>query len=291
MTPVDLLLAKTKFAIYICSLPNEHGASGEQHVLTRNKDTIKAFIKRHDKPGRGLFFCVSTIEGSKRNKANARECCFLHADIDFKDTTEEILERVCKWLPPTIIVRSGNGAHMYWAFDKPAKCSSRIETMLKQITRIAGGDKAVTHQAALLRLPGSHNSKKRGWKLVTEKTTGPRYALKKLSTILDKSRPLAPDKAIDFFEQHGEQYKAPIDVAERLSLMEYHGSGDSSIHTTQLSCVASLANHGMDEDEVINVIIPETKTAARRLHWNWPMEEMKLRKMYRSWIAKKKSGA
>ena len=82
------LLNNTTGSAYVCSLPNAKDGDdvGERNVLTRDLDRIEEFSQKWDKKGRGLFFCVSTMQPQKaRNKANAVEAVMLHVDTDAND--------------------------------------------------------------------------------------------------------------------------------------------------------------------------------------------------------------
>jgi hypothetical protein len=170
----------TEAPVYICSLANDRDDSKEpteRHVSTRDSAEVDAFIAKWDRPGRGMFFCVSTIrQGMKRNKENVAEIPGLWADVDFKDVADDrdtILRRV-KALPkpPSIIVSSGNGLHLYWQFKEALKINvvdgaetiERVEAALKQLADLCGGDMKLTQVAALMRVPGTHNSKRGEWK-------------------------------------------------------------------------------------------------------------------------------
>jgi hypothetical protein len=164
--------------VYVCSLPNEKGdpnEPGERHIATRDSNEATAFITKWDRPGRGLYICASTIKpGMVRNKDNVAELCGLWADVDFKDVADDretILRRVKALpLPPAIIVSSGHGYHCWWPFKEPLPATpeniERVEAALKLLADLVGGDMKVTQVAALMRLPGSHNSKYGEWKHV-----------------------------------------------------------------------------------------------------------------------------
>jgi hypothetical protein len=156
----------TEQPVYICSLANDRDDSKEpteRHVATREGKEVDAFIAKWDRTGRGLFFCVSTIKpGAIRNKDNVVEIPGLWADVDFKDVIDDeatILRRV-KALPkpPSIIVRSGNGLHLYWRFKESltvnivdgAETIERVEAALKQLADLCGGDMKLTQVAALI---------------------------------------------------------------------------------------------------------------------------------------------
>jgi hypothetical protein len=122
------LFAHTSVPVYLCSFPNKRDDDkqpGERHVSTRKPSQVMSFLKKWDKPGRGLFFCVGTVKaGAKRNKANIVETIGLHADIDFKNldgnlTRDEVVRKlVMLTCPPSVIVFSGGGLHCYWLFKE-----------------------------------------------------------------------------------------------------------------------------------------------------------------------------
>lgn len=299
MSPLTYLLQSTKHTVYLCSLGNDN-VGKERRLVTRDPRAIKKFIAEEDAPKRGLYFCTSTIKGNSRNKAATQECRFLHADIDFKDLAAsvditEVSTKLQETMPPNTVVFSGNGIHAYWFLDKTLVADEAVDILLKRLATVVSGDKAVTHRAALLRLPGSHNTKKGSWKEVRAFTIHKKpYTLKQLDTWLATAKPLFPPPSIsikpdrfDAFIEYGKKNRARIDVVSRLNAMEYQGSADTSIHLTQLSCVASLASRDYDEDEVVDIVVAKTQRAAEGLRWNWTLEERKIRRMYRSWLSKK----
>jgi hypothetical protein len=167
----------TEMPVHFCSLGNERdGKHSPRTLITRNPDEVASFIKKFDLAERGLFYCVSTLKPGleKRNKENIAETSMLHADIDLKDvseTVDEIIEKL-KLLkyPPSAIVASGNGVHAYWLLTEciinPFESGEmdRIEADLRQLADLIGGDLSVCEIARVMRLPGSHNSKKGVWK-------------------------------------------------------------------------------------------------------------------------------
>ena len=74
--------------------------------------------------------------------------------------------------------------------------------------------------------------------------------------------------------------------------MRYQGSGDTSIHQTQLAVSAALLNRGVAVDEVVATILAATRTAAgdAGARWNWHHEERDVRKMCETWQRKKTNG-
>ena len=78
-------------------------------------------------------------------------------------------------MPPSELRNSGHGCHPVWRFkeavstDDPSEMARAIE-LLKRLTAFLCGDMAVAHPAALLREPGTHNSKNDEWLEVTYAT-------------------------------------------------------------------------------------------------------------------------
>jgi len=312
---IERLFSIAEQPVYVCSLPNEKNdpsEPGERHVATRDAGDVTKSIEKWDRAKRGLYICVSTIKaGMARKKDGVAEICFLFADIDFKDIIDdrETVVRRLKSLkhPPSIIVHSGNGLHCYWLFNESltvnvidgAETIERVEAALKLLCDMVGGDQSVTQVAALMRLPGTHNSKHDEWKPVEviERNDG-RFELDDLETMISETSPivlrkLRPDQTgeVNQFTQIAASmsFKPPIDVEQRLAAMLYMGGGDAAIHVTQLAVSASLLNHGIDVDEVVRLVLDATKAAAGDYgaRWNWRREENAIRRMCATWQKKR----
>jgi len=297
------------------SLANEKGdptEPDERHVTTRDIEDVTGFLSKWNRPKRGSFFCVATLQpNTRRNKDNACEICGLHADIDFKDVIDDeatILRRLGQLLlPPSWIVNSGNGYHCYWAFKESIRINivdghetiERIEAALKLLCDLVGGDFKVCHVAALMRMPGTHNSKRDEWKPVTVvESTGHRYELDDIETMLSETSPIVLRKERptsktagenDAFAKYASEHKLPIDVGQRLKAMSYMAGGEAAVHTTQLSVSASMLSSGCTIDEVVAVVLGATRLAAGSYgeRWNWKYEEKHtIRGMCESWLRK-----
>jgi hypothetical protein len=296
----------TEQPVFVCSLDNERNGSPPESRLTRDEPSIKNFVETKDRPGRGLFYCVGTLaEGSKsRSKETVAETVGLHVDVDLKDVddTKGDVERKLKTLahPPSIIVSSGHGFHCYWLFKEAINSQGerdRIEAALKQLADLVAGDMQVAHIVALMRLPGTHNTKRGEWLSVEIiEQNDRRYELDNLEEWLSETSPviLRKDRPAQFPETdpwsavNSLGFKPPIDVEKRLKAMSYMGGGDAAIHTTQLSVSASMLIAGNTIDHVVEVILAATKAAAVGYgeRWNWRREENAIRKMCADWIKK-----
>jgi hypothetical protein len=304
--------ADTEDPVFFCSLPqtrDDPTEVGQRPLRIRDVDVVAKFVQKWDRPKRALYFAVNTLRqgATERRKETISEIAVLHADIDYKNVDAgpaEICARVKELrLLPTFTVLSGNGIHCYWKFREamPATTENieRIEDALKMLAHHVGGDPAVCEIARLMRLPGSHNSKDGAWhevRLLDDRPTL-RYDLEEIEEWLSETRPIlvqrtngAAQEAPDPWLAVATQFsgKPPVDVEQRLGAMAYGGSGESSIHMTQLSVSASLLCAGTPVEEVVAILMTATQAAAGAAGamWSWRREEHALRRMCETWVAK-----
>src|SRR3954452_23412930 len=83
------LFQQATHKIHVCTLPNDKSTGKEDHIHSRDDGKIAKAVADWNVPLRGTYFCVATVDGTKRNKTTARELPALWADIDFKDTDEK----------------------------------------------------------------------------------------------------------------------------------------------------------------------------------------------------------
>lgn len=313
---IKTIFAHTTNPVHICSFGNERdGKHKPRKIDTRDGGEISAFISKWDQAERGMFYCVSTLNrgAHERGKDTVSELPILFADVDLKDVEESIeeIERKLKLLryPPSIMVRSGNGVHAIWLLSEFIDISAatggqeEIESALRLLADVVGGDLQVCEVARVLRLPGSHNTKFGEWKdVVVSHNTDKRYHLDDIQewlgeqspVILRKVREHTPtarqaveaDPYLAWFKESG--LKPPVDVEKRLDAMMYMGGGDAAVHATQLAVSSSMLNAGSTTEEVVEVLLAATKAAAGDYgkRWNWRIEERSIRKMCESWHKK-----
>ena len=201
-----------------------------------------------------------------------------------------------------MVVASGGGYHAYWLFREAIGASEnriQVEAALRQLADLVGGDLAVCEIARIMRLPGSHNTKSGGWAEVkVVHHSHARYELADLQEWLSETSPVIERKPRNSGSTNGAGlnpfleaakrfgHKPPIDVEQRLAAMTYQGSGETAIHTTQLSVSAALLNRGTSIDDVVAILMAATKTAAGPLGagWDWAREERAIRQMCESWV-------
>jgi putative DNA primase/helicase len=298
----DRLLNGTTGDVHLWALPNTKGDGPERWIGTRNENRIEAFVKKRDIQGYGTFFCVSTIApNSPRKKEFALETPWLFCDTDFKniDLPPEQIEQILRDLecPPSIMHHTGNGIHNFWLFDSPvqlAEFRDRLEIMLRKLAAYLGSDPLVAHVVALLRVPASHNSKRGEWKEVRVIKEGREvYTLDQLEEWLGATtEPVMVTRGKvqenDPFTQAGanQSFPPPIDVEQRLADMVVGGDGDQGVHSTQLSCTASLMAAGVDIDEAVAFVLDATKELAGTDGWDWVQEQRTIEGMCTDWVKK-----
>lgn len=285
--------------VYVCSIANDRRVdNAEQHVAERDEAKLAKFAKVRDVEGRGTFFCVSTMKRSRRNKESAIESHFLFADIDFKTvngTKDEILVALQTLeVPPSLIVFTGNGFHVYWFLDRPSlpEDQAAFENALRRVAWVVAGDPMVCHVAALLRMPGTHNSKRGQWTEVEEVGgSGNDYSLPTLTAWLSSIttpaityRPRERDSNPFLAAAADMGFRPPMDAAQALADMQ-SGGGEYGIHSTQLRVAASLMSSGVSVDEAVAQIMDATRPHADAT-WDMVAEEKAVRKMCTDWLRK-----
>lgn len=298
----DFFLPRVAGSIFVCTLPNDRDAIAsipERHALTRDPDRIDRFREKWDRSERGLFFCVSTIEpGKPRRKKYAREMAFLFQDIDFKSIVQnrEEVEAVLRALPipPSRVHASGNGLHCFWELSVPLTTEEdrdRGEKLMRRLSYVLSSDRSVCHSVALLRFPGSHNTKNGNWQEVTVAWDEPRDVLiERLEAMVDS----IPEPLIQKREQSDRNpftraaeemgFRSPVDVDQRLADMTI-GDSENGVHATLLSTSAALLNDGVPEDEIVEKLMAAVRRVAPP-SWNLGLEERKIRKLCSDWRQK-----
>lgn len=291
----DELVAATTDEAWAVSLPNVRGEGRERQYTSRDPDKLAAWSKRKDEAGYGQFFCVSTITpGERRKKEHAQELPFIFSDVDCKDIDlppEEIEARLLALeLVPSRIHATGNGYHCFWKLPEPMRLQDgdnlfKTEAFLKRLANHIGGDLQVAQVVALLRVPGTHNSKRGAWTPVRVIREGREtYAFDRLDAWVGTARePVMVRRGREtnaFLRVAEEQsFRAPVDVEQRLQDMEFEGEGPRGVHATHLSVTASMCSAGMAEDDIVAVVMGYTQMLPGTQDWNWVQEERTLRAM------------
>jgi P4 family phage/plasmid primase-like protien len=316
----DFFGVTTEHAVELRSFTNRSGDGPTRPLFTRDVEMIAAHCARWNLEGRGMFFgaCTRVTGSHTGRRVDLAECPALWADIDTgkmgmdKDTVVSALRPLP--FPPSVIIDSGGGLHAYWLFSEAIDVRADVEdaetteeaitSALKQLAGICAGDLNVCDLARVMRLPGTMNTKTDVMEANAGKpaqcqvleATWARHEFDDLVEWLDWQRPVVERPVRDEASQkiqHDNPYlaaakrlgfKPPIDVEQALAAVTYLGEGDTGIHQTQLRVSASLASQGVDEDEIVALLLDATRAAAGRhgATWNWKREEAAIRRMIAS---------
>lgn len=304
----------TEHAVELRALPNDRGAGAPSSIFTRDAADIEAHCARWDAPGRAVYFGAATrLTGARSgSRADVAEVPALWVDIDTaklgiaKDDAASGLRNMA--MPPSAIIDSGGGIHAYWllreaidvrvAADGASETEEAVIDALKRLMSITAGDPAVCDLARIMRLPGTHNTKRGEPQLaILIEASWTRYEFDEIVEMLDWHRPViarptppsaadTPGVEADPFIEAAKRFgfKPPMDVEQRLAAMTYLGDLDSGIHQTQLHVSASLVTQGVDDNAIVELLLDATKRAVgvAGANWNWKREERNIRKLIES---------
>jgi len=290
----------TEQAVELRALRNNGGAT--QPLFTRNPDEVVAYCQHYDGLGWGVYFGLATRDslnlGGKRE--NLRELPCLWAEIDIHKFGMSVEQAVAILLscplPPSLIVSSGRGLHVYWLLSPPLSVTyapfgedaekTRVELVTRSFVRIFRGDPNAVDLTRVLRLPGTHNTKE-GTLLPCRvlEASWTRYELEQveafaaLSPVLIEAPATAAEPATDLppddpYAAYGTNWREPFDMG-RLDLMSYQDA-DNPIHQTRLKAAASMVQRGELADEAIfDCLLAATHRAAGLAgeRWDWRREE------------------
>src|SRR2546422_4884723 len=112
----------------VAAIPNSGGKCIE-HFYEDNaagRASAEAFAREYDKPGWGVYDCVSPLREQRRTKDNVAQIEGLHVDLDaykMGKTKEEIINRLQSELEDVGILSnlnsSGRGVHGNFLFREP----------------------------------------------------------------------------------------------------------------------------------------------------------------------------
>ena len=195
-------------------------------------------------------------------------------------------------LPRSEVRDSGFGLHAIWYLKEPASGDSleHAEALMKRMAALLAADPAPTHRAALLRRPGTDNTKNGApRKVCVIDSKAAAYDVTELGDMVDlydgRSLLTRKQKAKANGHDHGSEdgTPEPVDVEARLSAMQFEGPGDTGIHNTQLAVTASLLRAGVTVDCVVDDVTAATQRAVagdpRTAAWDWKAERWCIERM------------
>jgi hypothetical protein len=296
---------------YLCSRPNKKPTKKAwvPELFSDDQEEIDAFVALWDKPGRAVYWCVNPLKPSSTTRCIATVAYVerVHFDLDHKDfeSTPEEIDTYLLHLPlqPTVVNDSGGGRQGFYELKEPIdtddiEMTERVTLILKRLTAALGADPMPAHIAALMRVAGSHNSKREGEPVLVAPVwgSGEPVDITDLEDLLDRLPEQTILKRKEVMSGNGRatpsggSTQGPINVDQRLADMTIEGPGNSAVHVTELQVVASLLRQGLSLESTVQTVLEEMQERLagdpRAATWKWEPEERKLEKMGLDFIAK-----
>src|SRR5262245_17722585 len=128
----------------VAAIPNGGGKCIEHFYedTAQGRASAEAFARQYDKPGMGVYDCVSLLREQRRTKDNVARIEGLHVDIDCYKTGADkatIVEKIRAKLEPfeilSLINSSGRGLQVYSLFREPIEASEPEAEKAPKATR------------------------------------------------------------------------------------------------------------------------------------------------------------
>jgi len=274
----------------VAAIPNAGGNCIQLFYEDTEEGRAKAeaFVREYDKPGMGVYDCVSLLKEQRRAKDTVAEIPGLHWDIDARQVNEDkeqIIKRVREKLEAfgllSRLVDSGRGVHVYSTLREPIAAGApemaAAEQLLTRMIEHLGADPALKHFAALMRRPGTTNSKEGGGPCRVVLDTGARCDLSDIAAYLDlieNSGPLftareGPNKA------NTEAEELPADPEARLAIMRFESKSGRGVNATLCHVIPAMIWRAMHPEDIRRKVMAALRATARRdnLNWDWEKEE------------------
>jgi hypothetical protein len=273
---------------YICALPNKKKAGRFPDLFTDDADAIAAFAAKWDVPGRAVYICPNPLlpDAKRRCLETVAAIVVIFADLDFKDIVEapeEVGQRLRQLpLQPTWARASGGGYHVGYELKEPIERADddyfrRAQEVQKRLVACLSADPAPSHAAALLRMEGTHNTK-RGDPVLCETLwgSGDPVDLTDIEAMID----LLPEAGMftrrPALKNNGHPKNAfepsagPLDVEACLASMEPNGD---SVNDIQPRAILSLLQKAIHPDDVITTVVNATMAMAERNNLGWSRDD------------------
>jgi len=274
----------------VAAIPNTGGNCIQLFYEDTEEGRAKAeaFVREYDKPGMGVYDCVSLLKEERRAKDTVAEIPGLHWDIDARqvnENKEQIIKRVREKLEAfgllSRLVDSGRGVHVYSTLREPIPAGApemgAAEQLLTRMIEHLGADPAPKHFAALMRRPGTTNSKEGGGPCRVILDTGARCDLSDIAAYLDLvenngtlfTAREEPNKT----ENRAEEL--PTDPEVRLAIMRFGSKSGRGVNATLCHVIPAMIWKAMRPEDIHRKVMAALRATAGRdnLNWDWKGEE------------------
>jgi P4 family phage/plasmid primase-like protien len=307
VTFLSKLFALSEDLVELRAIPNDGGGVKARAFIGQGgaADLLR-FCEVYDIPGVAVYFGCSTRKPGSRQgrKEDLSELVAAWLDVDCYKLGLSVDEVVAALnacaCPPSRIVFSGGGVHAYWLLREalPASELDEHERVLKRLAEVFAGDPLPAQSAAVMRLVGTHNSKRDGWRECVVLAEHERlYELGDLAEMLDglpvqlvpagvapaeKKAAAAADPFLDFAAIKRMDIEAEL-AEMRLHDPENKGMG---VHRVRRDAAASLVARGHADEVIFDRLMAETERAYAEAGEPWSASRVRIeRKKLRDEIA------
>jgi RecA-family ATPase len=271
----------------IAAIPNSGGKCIEHFYedTAAGHASAEHFARQYDKPGWGVYDCVSPLRDQRRTKDTVALIEGLHVDLDaYKagKTKEEIIQRLQDELNDVGILScinsSGRGVHALSLFREPIEAGTpeaeRAQQVLKRLVTHLGADPQPTHFAALMRRPGTTNSRTGGGPCKKLLDFGTRCELSDVEAYLDlvsDKETLFPPHEPKTNKSDFPEYNGPVDVDARLTAMKFGDQNGAGVNATIPSVICSLIWRACHPDDIYERVFSAITQMVKRDGLQWDM--------------------
>src|SRR5262245_54558582 len=274
----------------VAAIPN----TGGNCIQLFYKDTeegrakAEAFVREYDKPGMGVYDCVSLLKEERRAKATVAEIPGLHWDIDARqvnENKEQIIKRVREKLEGfgllSRLVDSGRGVHVYSTLREPIAAGTpemeAAEQLLTRMIEHLGADPALKHFAALMRRPGTTNSSEGGGpcRVVLDTAAGCDWTdIAAYLDLVENNGPLSTARE-EPNKTNNEAEELPTDPEARLAIMRFGSKSGRGVNATLCHVIPAMIWKAMHPEDIHRKVMAALRAMAGRdnLNWDWKGEE------------------
>jgi RecA-family ATPase len=263
----------------VAAIPN-HGGNCIEHFYPDTPEghqSAEAFAQQYNRDGWGVYDCVSPLREQRRAKSTVAEISGLHWDIDARhvaEPKENIIKKVGERLQTfgllSQLTDSGRGVHIYTFFREPIEAGTleadKANEVMRRMAAHLGADMAPTHFAALMRRPGTNNSKEGGGPCQVILNTGARVDLSAIETYLDLVEGNGPLFTSPTAGNGNGQEREPVtDPDGELAAMK----NGEDVNITQTRVITSMIWKAMHPADIAKHVVDSTMRVADRLGLGW----------------------
>lgn len=142
------------------AVPDDHPDFMTKQHFVRTK-SAQHWATKLDEIGRDVYFGVALRKPAtnKRDNRSGGKQAFGQTSALWSDCDHQDAATLARYLPPTFVVDSGSGFHVYYMLTEPLTDPDITDHLLKVVAGAIDGDPAAAECAHVLRVPGTHNYK------------------------------------------------------------------------------------------------------------------------------------